>query len=279
MSRVVSLGLLAVLALAGGGATVAQLTGDSSPESAAEELPGARTIERGGVTYAISPAPPAGAIAGADGTSVTVFQLQLGHPGDTECVSLEPKAKVAEESATEVRVVAYAYTVNQSVSESSCARADIAPAGPTYAPTELTLQEPLGDRALIDVTTGEAIGMLDPTYAPEPAYVPDGYRQALVTHFVPEDDFVALRQYRNLELDSSIEISVRSRTAWHEDGTVLGREEVGGKPATITENDYQRCLSWSPRHGLVFQVCDDLAGIDTTTATLVRVAQSIAPFP
>ena len=57
-------------------------------------------------------------------------------------------------------------------------------------------------------------------------------------------------------------------------GAVLSRDQVDGHEATVTEEDYQRCVSWTPRAGLVAEVCS-LGSSFLPAQELLRVARSV----
>lgn len=269
--------LMAVVAALGFALTRGNTDGDTEQDAIAD-LPTPHSITRGGVSYEVGLTSPAGASTNAnDPQSVTVYALDIEHPEDPNCSWIDPQARVAAETPDEVRIATFHYSVRRDADDGvqMCGYGtDGSTSG--YSAMELHLDSPLGERRLIDEMSGEVIGVLDPHYVPSPAYVPAGYRQAALMHFTPEHGFVALRQFHDRRNGSSLEIRVRSSTAWSRSGKVLSRDRISDADATVTEEDYQRCVSWSPRVGLVAEVCS--LTVFLAPLELLRIAKSIAPL-
>lgn len=256
---------------------------DKGPDASADDLPSPRSITRDGVTYDVGlTSPAAAALDPDDPRAVTVYAFAAQNPEQPECSALEPQARVLEETASAVRIATYAYTVpSESDEPVVCAYASSEP-GADYRAMTLHLTEPLGERRVIDERSGKDIGRLDADYEPTPTYLPRGYVSRPsdpvlddFAGFTPEGGFVVYSQF-DRDREAYLEIRVRSATAWSESGEVLDRGEVGGQEASVTEDDYERCVSWAPRRGLVAEVCS--AGVQLPADELLRVARSV-PTP
>lgn len=258
---------------------VVTLGGDD--DEPADVLPSPRSITRDGVTYDVGlTAPAAATLDPADPRAVTIYAFAAEHPEQPECATLEPQARVVEETATTVRIATYAYAVPVEGDEPVSCFFTSEP-GADYRAMTVRLREPLGERRIVDEKSDEDIGRLDPAYEPTPTYVPRGFRSSPphpmapegISAFTPEGGFTAISQ---LDRDdgASLEIRVRSATAWSESGTVLSRDRVGDHEATVTEEDYQRCASWAPRAGLVAEVCS-LGSAFLPPEELLRIARGV----
>lgn len=247
-------------------------------QDADEALPTPHSITRDGVTYEIGLASPAGASTDAGNLlAVTVYALDIESPDDPDCSWIDPQARVVAETPDEVRIATFDYSTRADADEGErmCGYSTTNDSASMYKAMELRLAQPLGDRRLVDERSGDVIGVLDARYSPSPRYIPDGYEQTLVMHFTPEDGFVALRQFRDRASGSSLEVHVRSATAWSLSGRVIAEDEVAAAEATVTEEDHQRCVSWSPRPGLVAEVCSLTEFLGP--GELLRIARSIPP--
>lgn len=271
--------LTAAVAAAGLAVTLVDRGGhDGEP---VDVLPSPRSITRGGVTYDVGlTAPAAATLDPADPRAVTVYAFAAEHPEQPECATLEPQARVIEETATTVRIATYAYTAATEDDEPVLC-SFVGEPGANYRAMTLRLGEPLGERRIVDEKSDKDIGRLDPAYRPTPTYAPPGFRSRPahpmvpegMSAFSPESGFIAISQLDRAP-EAHLEIRVRSATAWTESGTVLSRDQVDGHEATVTEEDYQRCVSWTPRAGLVAEVCS-LGSSFLPAEELLRVARSV----
>jgi hypothetical protein len=254
---------------------------DREQASASDEsLPTPRSITRGGVTYKVGPTSPAGAtLDPSDPRVLTLYAMDVEAPHQPECSWLDPQARIVEESSDVVRIATFHYSLPIDDGEETICSFTIsgADAASQYDAMTLRLRDALGERRLIDERSGEDIGLLDPKYTPTPTYLPAGYQRSMVSHFTPQDSFVALGQYSHRPKASTLEIQVRSTTAWAQLGTVVARDRVADSDAVVTEEDYQRCVSWSPRAGLVAEVCS--LGTFLAPSELLRIAESMPDVP
>ena len=272
---------LATLAAASTGLALALTGGDGGAGASANELPSPRSITRDGVTYDVGlVAPQAAAPDPDDPRAVTVYAFAAESPDQPKCSSLEPQARIVDETSTAIRVATYAYTVPVEDDETlMCAYGGSEP-GADYRAMTLRLREPLGERRVIDEKSGKDIGQLDPDYEPVPAYVPRGFVARRTDPmlegfegFTPEGGFVVYSQF-DRGREEYLEIRIRSATAWSDSGKVLAHDEVRDHEATVSEEDYERCVSWTPRRGLVAEVCSLGSGF-LPADELVRVARSV----
>lgn len=244
-------------------------------------LPTPSSITRNAVTFHIALTSPVGAtLDSSDPRALTVYAFDIEQPKRPECSAIDPQVRVVSETAEAVRIATFDYSApapgatESTVCDVLSASGD---ASSIYKALKVPLDDALGARRLIDEKSGKEIGVLDRHYAPTPAFVPPGYEQTFLTHYTPKGDFIALSQYENRGRGSSLTISLRSQTAWTQLGKVTGHAQVADADATIAEHDDQRCVSWSPRGGLVAEVCSDL---DTflTPEELLRIANSLPPI-
>lgn len=272
-----ALAVVVVTAIAGVGVAL-NLSGGDDPAAEADALPSPPTITRGGATYRVGPtSPAAAALDPSDGRSVVLYATHIEQPEQPECASLEPRARIVEETDDVVRIATFDYTARQDVTEDlMCSYTTDSP-GSEYRALRLRLSEPLGARRLVDDRSGDDIGHLEADFVPVPAYVPKGFDRSHDSHFTPQGSFLAMRQYHHRRQQSSLEVMVRSATAWQQTGKVLDRASVRGHEATVTEEDYQRCVSWTPRRGLVAEVCSLQEFLPSTE--LLRIADSVPPLP
>ena len=240
-------------------------------------LPSPNHLVRDGVTYRITRTPASGAtVSSRSADSVTVYSPELVHPTDPACTSLRPRAVLVDESPTSVRIATFDYQApGEGQEDRSCMFVSAGSGRTDLRPLRVRLREPLGTRSLVDDHTGKVIGLAMRGQVPTPGYVPTGFRQTLVEDFTPEHDFVAVRQYTSKT--SSIEVQLRSATTGGPSGRTLSRERVQGHEARVSEESHQRCVSWSPRPGLVSQVCSlDEGSRYLEPRVLVRIAQSVS---
>lgn len=277
--RLLLLGLTSLVVVIAALGYVLTRDDDGDPgQDANGDLPTPHSITRDGVTYEIGPASPAGASTDArNPLTVTVYALDIESPDDPDCSWVDPQARVVAEAPGEVRIATFDYSTRADADEGErmCGYSTTNDSASMYKAMKLRLAQPLGDRRLVDERSGDVIGVLDAGYSPSPRYIPAGYEQTLVMHFTPEDGFVALRQFRDRASGSSLEVQVRSATAWSRSGTVIAAAEVATAEATVTEEEYQRCVSWSPRPGLVAEVCSLTEFL--APRELLRIARSIPP--
>lgn len=272
---------LVTLAAASTGLVLALTGGDGGAGSSADDLPSPRSITRDGVTYEVDlVAPQAAVLDPDDPRAVTVYVFAAESPDQPKCSTLDPQARVVEETSAAIRIATYAYTVPFEGDETlMCAYGGSEP-GADYRAMTLRLREPLGERRVIDEKSGKDIGQLDAEYEPVPAYVPRGFVSRRTDPmlegfegFTPEGGFVVYSQFDRGREDY-LEIRIRSATAWSDSGKVLSRGEVRDHEATVSEEDYQRCVSWTPRRGLVAEVCSLGSGF-LPADELLRVARSV----
>ena len=75
---------------------------------------------------------------------------------------------------------------------------------------------------------------------------------------------------------SSPEISLRSATGWKQRGNLVGHTQIGDRTAVITDELYQRCLTWAGTWQLVHSVCSGPSVTDFLPSTeLVKIASSL----
>lgn len=272
---------LVTLAAASTGLVLALTGDDGGAGAAADDLPSPRSITRDGVSYEVGlTSPAAAALDPDDPRAVTVYAFAAENPDQPECSSLEPQARVVDETSTAVRIATYAYTVPVESDEPlMCAYGGSEP-GADYRAMTLRLREPLGERRVIDEKSRKDIGQLDAGYKPVPTYVPRGFAsrrtESMLEGFegyTPEGGFVVYSQF-DRGREEYLEVRIRSATAWSESGTVLAHGEVRDHEATVTEEDYQRCVSWTPRRGLVAEACS-LGTRFVSADELLRVARSV----
>lgn len=270
-----------VLALVGGVSTYF-LLGDGEQRATvsaarpAPDRPTPSSIVRHGETFELIESLPSGAsLAAGDPRTVTLYAFEADHAEDPRCAFYDPQIQLVEETSEVVRIATYTYQLpTKGDGTYACGYASGEPSD-DYEAMTVQLSEPLGSRRLLDARTGKEIGVLDPDYLPTPSYVPEGFTEEDFTgHFTAADGFMASRQYRTADSRSSIEVRVRALTAWGLSGKVLEHQQVAGVDGTVTEEDYQRCVSWSARSGLVSEVCS-LGEEYLSPAELVRIASSI----
>lgn len=251
--------------VAGGGASVPSVP-----------LPTPRVITRHGVRYQVSAVAPAVAMRDASNPDlVKVFVFQSEDASHPECSELSPLARVADQNANAVVVAAFAYR-KPSTGKVGCVSIRSVNSPPAYAKLTLHLREPLGSRMLIDAKTGRVIAIAERQLPPTPSYMPTGYQQSLVEPFDASSDFLAIRQYH--AGDRTLEIRLRSATAWAQDGTVVDKLDVAGHTATVTDQSYERCLTWSDSDNLIREVCSLATTSNYLSADqLLRIADSLHP--
>lgn len=271
---------LATLAAASTGLTLALTGGDGGAGASADEMPSPRSITRDGVTYEVGlTSPAAAALDPDDPKAVTVYVFAGESAEQPECSMLEPRARIVEQTSSAVRIATYVYRVPIEGDESiSCGFVTSTP-GADYRAMTMHLSEPLGQRRLVDEQSGEDIGHLEHDYDPTPGWLPSGFAPRdldpmldLYSGFTPEGDFRVSRQYVRGR-DGFLDVDVRSSTGCCEMGDAVSHTDVGGHEATITENDYHRCVSWSPLPGIVTDVCSTRTLLPADD--LLRVARSV----
>ncbi|MCW2784059.1 MAG: hypothetical protein JWP74_576 [Marmoricola sp.] len=265
-------------AMVGAVVITVMIASEHSTHASVSQLPKPRTLIRGDTTYDIEQSSPAGAaVSISDPRRVTLYVESVESPDKPTCASLDPKVRLISETSDAVRVASYHYTVKaHSGSVINCSFITSGDSADMYADLQIKLKEPLGRRTLIDDRSGKAIGLLDAQYAPTPGRIPVGYRRDLVNHYTARNNFVALTQYQNGT--ASLEIRVRSATAWARQGTVTGHSEVDGLPATASEASYEHCVDWEPRSGLIAEVCSLAQRDFLPTADLLQIARSLPPL-
>ena len=244
---------LVTLAAASTGVALALTGGDGDAGAPADDLPSPRSITRDGVRYdAGLTSPAAAALDPDDPRAVTVYVFAGESAEQPECSMLEPRARIVEQTSGAVRIATYVYRVPIEGDETiSCGFATSTPGSDYRAMT--------------------------------PSWVPRGFAPRrpdpmldLYSGFTPEGDFRVSRQYVRGR-DGMLDVDVRSSTGCCETGDeAVSHADVGGHEATVTEDDYQRCVSWSPLPGIVTDVCS--AGALLPADDLLRVARSI-PAP
>jgi hypothetical protein len=240
-------------------------------------LPTPRTIVRHGVTYRMAEVAPAAAMldrAQPDEIQLLVFRAE--NHSYPQCSQLSPSARVVRETADKVFVVAFAYGKRVS-GNVGCSYSRLSTAPALYATLTLHLQEAVGSRVLVDVKTGQFIGIAADQRPPTPSYVPSGYRQSLVNSFNADNYFVAVRQFTSG--NHIIEIRLRSATAWQQNGKVVGNTDIAGHFATVTDQNDERCVSWTDDQRLIREVCSlsTRGGAYLSTDQLEGIAQSLTP--
>jgi hypothetical protein len=143
-----------------------------------------------------------------------------------------------------------------------------------YRAIRLRLREPAGGQQIVDAATGTAVGVLGSDQPGTPSYVPDRYAAGPDDSLLRGFDPVPTRRYTHG--DDSIEIRACSATSWTRNGTVTGHGLVGEQRAVITDESYERCLSWQQPVGVVHEVCS-VPGHHRflSPAELLRMADSL----
>ena len=247
---------------------------DPAPPIPRVALPMPRTITSHGTVYTVGEVAPNGATLGSSPTTVSVLLAQVSDPGDPTCATLSPTAQVVAQNSKAVYIASFAYQVPTTPTTGPTACAYVMPArsAKPYVAQSLTLSQPLSNRTLIDIKTGEPIGILDPSQLRRPTHVPSGYTQTFDDGF--GDALVAVDQYTSGT--DGIEIRVQSRTVWGQDGKVVGHSSVDGHAATVADKSYERCVSWSDPPGLLREVCSlDPNGRYLSQSELLKVARSL----
>ena len=238
-------------------------------------LPTPSTIVSHGVTYRVAEVAPAAAMLDrAQPEEIQLFVFRAEDRAYPQCSQLAPTARVVRETADKVFVAAFAYG-KQHTGDVGCSYSRVSTAPPLYATLPLHLQAAVGSRVLVDVKTGKLIGIAAGQRPPTPSYVPAGFRQSHVNSFDAESDFVAVRQFESG--NRVIEIRLRSATAWHRDGKVVGNAEIAGHFATVTDAADQRCVTWADEQNLIREVCSlsTRGGSYLSADQLEGIAQSL----
>ena len=263
-------------------------------------LPRPPSITLDGETYrveqtgasAISPTPA--------GLRVWVFDAEGGSPG---CTHVRPSARVVAQRSRVVVVAAFDYSGYEAAQGSgrSCAYAESSTVTGTglstgtssstgtlstlgtssdespstlYKGISLHLSAPLGNRTVVDARSGDVLGVTGRFHDLAPHFVPSGYSPDLHQSFSPSSEFVALRQYRNGQ--DVIEIRGRSGSSPLEGARTIGTTTVDGVRARITDENYERCVSWGDRDGFARQVCSlTEKSPRLNPAQLTRIARSL----
>lgn len=141
---------------------------------------------------------------------------------------------------------------------------------------DLRLAAPLGSRTVIDVKTGEPVGIATGQLPPAPSYLPSGYRQDLVNPLSAATGFYAVRQYQRGT--NALEIRLRSAPGWTPAGSVIKRVDIDGHAAVVSDESYERCVSWSDDQHLLREVCSEPGphGRPLPVGDLDRVARSLS---
>jgi hypothetical protein len=142
-----------------------------------------------------------------------------------------------------------------------------------YADLPVRLSRPLGSRTLFDADSGLAIGFVEDLAAPTPSYLPAGYTGGAVVPAGPGGAGPVVRQYDHG--GDSIEIHARSATGWSAPDDVLATTTVAGHGATVFQESYQRCVSWSQDPGILLEVCSLTDGAELPSAELLKIARSL----
>lgn len=251
--------------------------GSDSPSGAAPApapLPSPRTITRHGVTYDVGPVRPVA--AGRDPSRPTVVEIFVDRTYDPRqpiCSQLRPSARVVTEDENSVQIATFAYRKPTQRKTYACYEYESSNYAP-YAKLTVQLRQPLGDRTLVDVTSGADIGIVVGLRPPTPGYVPAGYRFTFSRAAGIRSDFIALRQYAHGS--ESVEIRTQSATAWARLGTVIDHADVAGHDATISDEKWERCVAWTVAPGVVQEVCSQGSNhAFLSEATLLDIARSL----
>ena len=269
------LALVGVFGVFVGSACTSTLPPEHLPVLPSVPLPTPTTIVRHGVSYRVAEVAPAAAMvdpARPDEIQLAVFRAEnRAYP---QCSQLSPSARVVRETADKVFVVAFAYR-KRYTGNLGCSYSRLSTAPPLYATLTLHLQAPVGSRLLVDVKSGDVVGVAAGQRPPTPSYVPPGYRQSLVNSFDANNDFFAVRQFTSG--NQVIEIRLRSATAWKQDGKVVANTDVAGHNATVTDQSDERCVTWTDDQNLIREVCSfsTRGGGYLSTDQLEGIAQSM----
>jgi hypothetical protein len=279
--------VVALLALAGLAATLLPRLGADpsrdvpaarslSPKPMHVALPKPRTIVRDGTVYTVGLVAPMGAERVATAADeVKVFTDEEYDAKQPYCNAIQPSARVTHEDADSVTIAISDYARRPLPHRVGCYYYETeAPTLPKhYTTIAVHLAGPLGNRRLIDARTHEPIGLIPMPERPDPGYLPSGYVKSENESFAQSEDLIAIGEYRRG--GDSIEIRFRSRTAWTLDGNIIGHATVHGAPATITNESYERCVSWSDPPGIVREVCSLSNAGFLPSSTLLKIADSL----
>lgn len=239
-------------------------------------LPTPGSLVRGGVTYRVAKVAPAAAMLDRQQPDqLRLFVFEAENKSYPECAQLSPSARVVGEDAQTVFVAAFAYRKPAKSTHEACIDSESVNSPPPYATLRLRLHAPLGSRALIDVKTGEPIGIATNQEPPMPSFVPTGYRQTVVERFNASSSFVANREFQSGQ--KGFGIRVMSATVWSQRLRVTGHTDIGGHAATIAVWSHLRCLTWADDQRMIRELCSATSDRDDplTEKDLERIASSL----
>lgn len=245
-----------VLALRSGhdGADTGQPAGPVVPV----QFPSPRSIEKGGHTYTAQLVDPNGVVP-VGSRRLRVFVADEYGSGDNPlCNQLDPSVRIAKQTATSVYLATFAYRsppVTGGPRDVMCAFTE-AEGGDLSELPAVALSEPLGGRVLRDASNGRVIARFGRrTVAPEPTYVPAGYRRIEVWPLtVGSPESPATTVYRGPS-GATIEIDLESANAASMDGDIVNHVDIGPYEGTITSEKYERCVRWTAGAGHALSVC------------------------
>ena len=236
-------------------------------------LPSPSTITFGGQTYAVEAVSPAGALGTPTSQSLTIYVTRTPEPSSSSpsCNTLDSSSRIVSETATAIYVAAFAYN-DPEAAKTACTELTTG-SERIYVADKLTLDHPLGNRSIIDVHSGEPVGVLLSSEIRHPTYLPAGYTHVFDEGF--STALVATIQYQRGT--SYLEIGARSITAWDQTGSKLpGQPSIDGHVGTVADSSYERCVSWSDPPGLLREVCSSGPSSQfLSPAELVKIARSL----
>jgi hypothetical protein len=262
--------LLTALSAAAAGCT----SGAGAIEAGQElDTPRPATTTQGGVTYHVRLIPPAAAVLDAtDPTVIDVYVFQTADSKYPACAQLSTSARAVDQNAQSVLIATFGYTTRPTTTRPCLYASSFG--SPLFVARPVQLNELLGARRLVDVKTGHVIGIADGQPPPAPSYLPPGFHSSFSQPFNASSGFFGVRQYRRGH--DVIEVHVLSATTWHQQGEVVGHAQIGGQPATITDDSHERCLTWTDHRHLIRQVCSlPSSSSFLSQGELTRIASTI----
>jgi hypothetical protein len=253
--------------------------GERTGQASNIPLPSPHTIVRNGVTYSVQLIVTEGAARDpADPRSVRVFAPRISDARHPVCATLAPSARVVSETTDSVTVATFGYQSSPRPTGIYECSYDRVGDESLNAGLTLHLRSPLAARKVVDARSGEVVGLIDRDDLPTPSYVPAGYKAAYVQRFDPPADLEAIRQYRrgkDIFTSPMIQIMVLSQTQWTQPSAALGKADINGHAATITETRWSRCVTWTDPPGIVRNVCSSARHAQLALDELLRLARSL----
>lgn len=294
----------AVVLIAGSALAASAVHGDHQPDGTGA-----------GPSAAASPPTPllAGAIVEPSSEAPKQIMLVLRQPGRSCPQFLTSITETATQIRVRVRVDATSPTLGEpakrlpvGIGNSTRAPKAIRHAPSTQTPTSAPinllvplctsgytavvqgLHDPLGNRTVIDVSTGSVVPLLDRP-APLPAYLPAGFK--LIDNKSQTDpmssapaDFnpgslapLSVARFFGVGTRSRLIVATSPSDTVIPGASVVDHVSVHGHNANVTETPDTRCLTWLAAPGDGMQVCSNGHGDGPTLSetTLLQVAHSL----